>query len=132
MYNYDFPSNLHPNGVGNQFFLKSSSIKKDILKILFVGRYEKRKGAELLIKANKFNQVVKNPRYLNVSHEFYFEILKNLNILPHSKSFNFKSSKEIRNKKIEFNIDNFYMTDSISRSSITMAKCTKEISNKAA
>jgi len=53
MYNYDFPSNLHPNGVGNQFFLKSNSIKKDKLKILFVGRNEKRKGAELLIKAYK-------------------------------------------------------------------------------
>lgn len=36
-------------------------------------------AAELLIKANKFNQVVKNPRYLNVSHEFYFEILNHKN-----------------------------------------------------
>ena len=53
MYNYDLPSNLYPNGVSNKFFLKSYYRKKDKLKILFVGRNEKRKGAELLIKAYK-------------------------------------------------------------------------------
>ena len=40
--------------------------------------------------------------------------------------------KEILSKYIEFNISNFYMTDSISRASETMAKCTKEILNKLA
>ena len=53
MYNYNLASNLYPNGVSNHFFLKSNSKKKDKLKILFVGRNEKRKGAELLIKAYK-------------------------------------------------------------------------------
>ena len=46
------------------------------------------------------------------------------------KSINLKTSKEIVSKNIEFNISNFYMTDSISRASETMAKCTKEILNK--
>ena len=34
--------------------------------------------------------------------------------------------------KIKYNISNFYMNDSISRSSETMALCTKDILNKAA
>ena len=59
-----------------------------------------------------------------------FVIFKELNILPHFKNINLKTSKEIVNKNIEFNISNFYMTDSISRASETMAKCTKEILNK--
>ena len=39
--------------------------------------------------------------------------------------------KKIESKELEFNISNFYMTDSISRASETMAKCTIEILNKA-
>jgi hypothetical protein len=39
---------------------------------------------------------------------------------------------KIENIKIKYNIENFYMNDSISRSSETMAKCTKDILNKAA
>ena len=61
-----------------------------------------------------------------------FAIFKELNTLPHFKSINFKASKEIVSKNVEFNINNFYMTDSISRASVTMAKCTKEILNKVA
>ena len=61
-----------------------------------------------------------------------FVIFKELNILPHFKNINLKTSKEIVSKNIEFNISNFYMTDSISRASETMAKCTKEILNKVA
>ena len=61
-----------------------------------------------------------------------FVIFKELNILPHFKNINLKTSKEIVSKNIEFNISNFYMTDSISRASETMAKCTKEILNKLA
>ena len=44
-------------------------IDKDIEK----NRYDD--AAELLIKANKFNQVVKTLKYINVPYEFYFEIL---------------------------------------------------------
>ena len=63
-----------------------------------------------------------------------FKILKELNILPHFKNLNLNlnSSTKIKNKQIKLNIDNFYMTDSISRSSETMAQCTKEILNKVA
>ena len=61
-----------------------------------------------------------------------FDILKELNTLPEFKNLDFKSPKVIGSKNIKFNINNFYMTDSISRSSETMAKCTKEILNKVA
>ena len=61
-----------------------------------------------------------------------FAILKELNSLPRSHVLKLKSTKEVVSKKIEFNINNFYMTDSISRASETMAKCTKEILNKVA
>ena len=55
-----------------------------------------------------------------------------MNTLPKFKSLAFKPSKEIESKLIEFNISNFYMTDSISRASETMSKCTKEILNTVA
>ena len=48
-------------------------------------------------------------------------------------NFNSKSEIDFGNKKIikdriiNYNIKNFYMNDSISRSSETMAKCSKEI-----
>ena len=48
-------------------------IDKDIEK----NRYDD--AAELLIKANKFNQVVKTLKYINVPYEFYFEILNHKN-----------------------------------------------------
>ncbi|PPR49359.1 MAG: hypothetical protein CFH15_01194, partial [Alphaproteobacteria bacterium MarineAlpha5_Bin5] len=44
----------------------------------------------------------------------------------------FGSKKLISDKKINYNIKNFYMNDSISRASETMAKCTKEILEKVA
>ena len=44
----------------------------------------------------------------------------------------FAKNNKIENIKIKYNIENFYMNDSISRSSETMAKCTKDILNKAA
>ena len=59
-----------------------------------------------------------------------FENLKELNKLPQFQKLKLLSSKEVSSKKIKFNINNFYMTDSISRASETMAKCTKEILNK--
>ena len=81
------------------------------------------------------NEINKNLNFNNLE-ELRIEIINNfiifkeLNILPHFKSINLKTSKEIVSKNIEFNISNFYMTDSISRASETMAKCTKEILNK--
>ena len=82
------------------------------------------------------NQLNKNLKFNNLQElrlEIIsnFEILKELNTLPKLKNLDFQFSKEIASKNIEFNINNFYMTDSISRASETMAKCTKEILKKA-
>ena len=52
--------------------------------------------------------------------------------LPKKNMISFGSKKLISDKKINYNIKNFYMNDSISRSSETMARCTKDILNKAA
>ena len=41
-------------------------------------------------------------------------------------------STKIEDRVLEYNIKNFYMTDVISRASITMANCTREILNKVA
>ena len=59
-----------------------------------------------------------------------FNILSELNKLPSLLQSKFRNSKEIKSKNIEYDINNFYMTDSISRASETMAKCTTEILNK--
>ena len=84
--------------------------------------------------SNEINQNLKfnNLEELRIEIVNNFKILKELNALPQPQSLDFKSSQEIRSKTIEFNINNFYMTDSISRASETMAKCTKEIANKVA
>ena len=59
-----------------------------------------------------------------------YSFLKELNSLVDRKKLDSFSSIKIKNRNINFNISNFYMTDVISRSSETMAKCTKEILNK--
>ena len=61
-----------------------------------------------------------------------FPHLNQLNILPNKSEVNFGKSYIIDNKEIEYNIKNFYMTDSISRASVNMANCTKEILNRVA
>jgi len=61
-----------------------------------------------------------------------FPYLKEINVLPDKKNIDFESFVKIADQQIDYNISNFYMTDSISRSSETMAKCTKEILNKVA
>ena len=58
--------------------------------------------------------------------------VKEINILPNKLDLNFSSSNKIKSRVINYNISNFYMTDSISRSSINMSNCTKEILNKVA
>ena len=50
---------------------------------------------------------------------------------PNNK-ISFAKKNKINDIKINYNINNFYMNDSISRSSETMALCTKDILNKAA
>ncbi len=61
-----------------------------------------------------------------------FPLFQELNVLPKSPLKNFESSINIKSNLIDYNIKNFYMTDVISRSSVTMAKCTQEILNKVA
>ena len=49
-----------------------------------------------------------------------------------NKDITFAKVNKIDDIKIKYNIQNFYMNDAISRSSETMALCTKNILNKAA
>ncbi len=79
----------------------------------------------------------KNNLNFNNLGELRKEIIKNypflreLYKLPENKTLNFGLSEDLKSKKINYNISNFYMTDPISRSSETMAKCSIEILNKA-
>jgi NADH-quinone oxidoreductase subunit G len=84
--------------------------------------------------SNEFNKNLSfnNLEDLRIEIINNFEILKELNVLPQFRNSNFRSPEQIRSKNLEFNIDNFYMTDSISRASETMAQCTKQILNKVA
>lgn len=61
-----------------------------------------------------------------------FIFLKEINSLPSVLLSKFGLPVKIKNRELEYNIKNFYMTDSISRSSVTMAKCSKEILDKVA
>ena len=82
--------------------------------------------------SDQFNKYLKFNNLFELRKEIInkFETLKELNVLPEHQNLNFSSSNIIKSRNIEFNIKNFYMTDSISRASETMAKCTKEILNK--
>ena len=51
--------------------------------------------------------------------------------INNSSNLSFSSKEKIKNQNLSYNIDNFYMNDSISRASETMANCTHEILNKA-
>ena len=51
--------------------------------------------------------------------------------INNSSNLSFSSKQEIKNQNLSYNINNFYMNDSISRASETMANCTHEILNKA-
>jgi len=55
-----------------------------------------------------------------------------LNEVRSINEISFDKKNKIEDIKINYNIMNFYMNDSISRSSATMARCTKDILNKAA
>ena len=76
-------------------------------------------------------------KFNNLS-ELRDEITKNfnqftsINELKPNKNITFAKVNKIDDIKIQYNINNFYMNDSISRSSETMALCTKDILNKAA
>ena len=76
----------------------------------------------------KFNNI--NELRQEIITKFIF--LKEINSLPSLLLSNFGLPLKINNREIEYNIKNFNKTDSISRSSLTMAKCSKEILDKVA
>ena len=76
------------------------------------------------IKFNNLNDVRKQLIEINKN---FLEIMECNN----SANLSFASAEVINDHNIAYNISNFYMNDSISRSSETMAKCTNEILNKA-
>ncbi len=80
----------------------------------------------------------KNKLKFNNLSELRNEIVSNyknlakLNTIDPIKKISFGKTFKIENIKINYNIQNFYMNDSISRSSETMALCTKDILSKVA
>ena len=50
--------------------------------------------------------------------------------MPSISDLNFGSINKVNSRIIDYNIKNFYKTDVISRSSVNMSNCSKEILNK--
>ena len=67
-----------------------------------------------------------------MKYQIFSQFLKKLIIYHLTSKLDFGSSTKIEDRVLEYNIKNFYMTDVISRASITMANCTREILNKVA
>ena len=84
--------------------------------------------------SNNFSQKLKFNNLSELRNEIsnLFPVFKEINYLPPSSKLNFGSSTKIEDRVLEYNIKNFYMTDVISRASITMANCSREILNKVA
>ena len=84
--------------------------------------------------SNNFSQKLKFNNLSELRNEIsnLFPVFKEINYLPPSSKLDFGSSTKIEDRVLEYNIKNFYMTDVISRASITMANCTREILNKVA
>ncbi len=84
--------------------------------------------------SNNFSQKLKFNNLSELRNEIsnLFPVFKEINYLPPSLKLDFGSSTKIEDRVLEYNIKNFYMTDVISRASITMANCTREILNKVA
>ena len=61
-----------------------------------------------------------------------FAQFANINEIPFDNKISIGSDKLISDREFNYNIENFYMNDSISRASETMANCSKEIINKVA
>ena len=84
--------------------------------------------------SNNFSQKLKFNNLSELRNEIsnLFPVFKEINNLPPSSKLDFGSSTKIEDRVLEYNIKNFYMTDVISRASITMANCSREILNKVA
>jgi len=76
----------------------------------------------------KFNNLQELREKLLLEHPIFSKLFEK----PFGNKINFGSKDLIKDKDINYNIENFYMTDAISRASKTMANCTKEILNKVA
>ncbi len=84
--------------------------------------------SDMFGKNLKFNNIGELRRELTQN----FKQFANLNEIAPKNKISFAKENKIEDIKINYNINNFYMNDSISRSSETMALCTKDILNKAA
>ena len=82
----------------------------------------------LLTTYLKFNNLQELREKLLLEHPMFSKLFAK----PFGNKINFGSKDLIKDKDINYNIENFYMTDVISRASTTMANCTKEILNKVA
>ena len=84
--------------------------------------------------SNNFSQKLRFNNLSELRNEIsnLFPFFKEINNLPSSSKLDFGSATKIENRVLEYNIKNFYMTDVISRASITMANCSREILNKVA
>ena len=84
--------------------------------------------------SNHFSQKLKFNNLSELRNEIsnFFPAFKEINDLQSSSKLDFGSSTKIENRVLEYNINNFYMTDVISRASITMANCSREILNNVA
>ena len=82
------------------------------------------------------SNVLKKPLSFNNLEELrnnicqQYPMFQFINALPQQNKINFGNYKKINKRNLNHTINNFYMTDVISRASITMANCTKEILNK--
>ena len=83
--------------------------------------------------SNKINKKLQFNNINELRNEIidHYGLFQELNVLPKKIKLDFKKKIKIHNKEVNYNIKNFYMNDSISRASTTMANCTKEILNKA-
>ena len=82
--------------------------------------------SDLLDCEIKFNNLHDVRKKLVDDNKNFLELLE----IHNSSNLSFASKETIKEHNISFNIANFYMNDSISRSSETMAKCTNEILDK--
>ena len=84
--------------------------------------------------SDRFSQKLKFNNLSELRNEIlnFFPAFNEINNLPKTSKLDFGSSTKIENRVLEYNIKNFYMTDVISRASITMANCSREILNKVA
>ena len=84
--------------------------------------------SDLINKKLKFNNLKELRNELTNNYNQFLS----LNELNLKKDLSFGKINKINDIKINYNISNFYMNDSISRSSETMALCTKDILKKVA